>query len=64
MEQISLHKTEQIVGALGSRLEQQRQQEIKELFERGGTVAVSAEITGTMVVCIDAGKHRPRVTSV
>ena len=56
VEQISLHKTEQMVDALGRRLEQQRQQEIKELFERGGEVAVSAEITGTMVVCIDAGK--------
>ena len=56
VEQISLHKTEQMVNALGSRLEQQRQQEITELFERGGEVAVSAEITGTMVVCIDAGK--------
>lgn len=56
VEQISLHKTEQLVDALGRRLEQQRQQEIKELFERGGEVAVGAEITGTMVVCIDAGK--------
>ena len=56
VDQISLHKTEQLVDALGSRLEQQRQQEIKELFDRDGEVAVSDEITGTMVVCIDAGK--------
>ena len=57
VDQLSLHKTEQMVDALGSRLEHQRQQEIKELFDRGGgSVAVSAEITGTMVVCIDAGK--------
>ena len=56
VDQLSLHKTEQLVDALGGRLEQQRQQEIKELFDRDGEVAVSAEITGTMVVCIDAGK--------
>ena len=56
VDQLSLHKTEQLVDALGRRLEQQRQQEIKELFDRDGEVAVSAEITGTMVVCIDAGK--------
>ena len=56
VDQLSLHKTEQLVDALGSRLEHQRQQEIKELFDRDGEVAVSDEITGTMVVCIDAGK--------
>ena len=53
---ISLHKAESMVDALGQRLQAQRQQEIKELFEGGGNVAVAAEITGTMVVCIDAGK--------
>ena len=37
---ISLHKIEQMVDALGARLEDQRQE----------------EITNTMVVCIDAGK--------
>ena len=30
--------------------------EIKDLFEHDGSVEVAAEITGTMVVCIDAGK--------
>ena len=56
VDQISLHKTEQMVDALGGRLEQRRQQEIKDLFDRGGGVTVTEEITGTMVVCIDAGK--------
>ena len=55
MDQISLHKTEQMVDALGRRLER-CQQEIKDLFDLGGGVAVTEEITGTMVVCIDAGK--------
>ena len=45
-----------MVDALGERLEAQRQQEIEELFEHDGSVAVADKITGTMVVCIDAGK--------
>ena len=56
---ISLHKIEQMIDALGCGLEQQRQQEIAAHFEPGTAppnVEVTAEITGTMVVCIDAGK--------
>ena len=45
-----------MVDALGERLEAQRQQEIEELFAHDGSVAVANKITGTMVVCIDAGK--------
>ena len=56
LDKISLHKTECMVDALGERLEAQRQQEIEELFEHDGSVAVANKITGTMVVCIDAGK--------
>ena len=58
-DKISLHKSEQMIDALGCRLEQQRQQEIVAHFEPGAAsrnVEVTAEITGTMVVCIDAGK--------
>ena len=56
LDKISLHKSERMVDALGARLEAQRQHEIKDLFEHDGSVEVAAEITGTMVVCIDAGK--------
>ena len=56
VDTISLDKTEQIVDALGERLEAQHQQEIEDLFQHDGTVAVTDEITGTMVVCVDAGK--------
>ena len=56
LDKISLHKTECMVDALGERLEAQRQQEIEELFAHHGSVAVANKITGTMVVCIDAGK--------
>lgn len=55
-EQISLHKIEQMVDALGGRLEEQRQEEITAQFEDGKRIAVDDEITDTMVVCIDAGK--------
>ena len=55
LDKISLHKTECMVDALGERLEAQRQQEIEELFAHDGSVAVANKITGTMVVCIDAG---------
>ena len=34
----------------GERLEAQHQQEIEDLFQHDGTVAVTDEITGTMVV--------------
>ena len=56
VDKISLHKTEHMVSALGQRLELQRQQEIEDLFQHDGSVAVANKITGTMVVCIDAGK--------
>ena len=56
LDKISLHKTECMVDALGERLEAQRQQEIEELFAHDGSVAVANKITGTMLVCIDAGK--------
>ena len=56
LDKISLHKSERMVDALGARLEAQRQHEIKDLFEHDGSVEVAAEITGTMLVCIDAGK--------
>ena len=56
LNKISLHKAECMVDALGERLEAQRQQEIEKLFEHHGSVAVANKITGTMVVCIDAGK--------
>ena len=55
-EEISLHKIEQMVDGLGVRLEQERQEEITAQFEDGKRIAVADEITGTMVVCIDAGK--------
>ena len=55
-EEISLHKMEQMVDGLGVRLEQERQEEITAQFEDGKRLAVADEITGTMVVCIDAGK--------
>ena len=58
-DEISLHKSQQMIDALGQRLEQQRQQEIVDHFDyRTATAAVEVtdEITGTMVVCIDAGK--------
>ena len=56
VDTISLHKSECMVDALGTRLERQRQQEIEELFRHAGSVEVADEIVGTMVVCIDAGK--------
>ena len=59
IDEISLHKTEQVIDGLGCRLEQQRQQEIVAHFDPGAgptNVEVTAEISGTMVVCIDAGK--------
>ena len=56
VEEISLHKIEQMVDALGARLEDQRQEEITAVFEDGKGIAVDDEITDTMVVCIDAGK--------
>ena len=56
VDQISLHKIEQMVDALGARLEDQRQEEITAQFEEGKPIAVDDEITNTMVVCIDAGK--------
>ena len=58
-DEISLHKIEQMIDALGCGLEQQRQQEIVAHFDPGAAptnVEITAEITGTMVVCIDAGK--------
>ena len=55
VDKISLHKAERMVDALGKRLEAQRQQEIKDLFEHDGSVEVAHEISGTMV-CIDAGR--------
>ena len=59
-DKVSLHKIEQMIDALGCRMEQQRQQEIVAGFDLSSapapTVEITAEITGTMVVCIDAGK--------
>ena len=59
VEEISLHKSQQMIDELGQRLEKQRQQEIVDHFDhRMATAAVEVtdEIAGTMVVCIDAGK--------
>ena len=55
-QEISLHKIEHMIDALGQRLEALRQQEIEDAFERGAPPVVENQITGTMVVCIDAGK--------
>ena len=42
VDKISLHKTERLVDALGKRLEAQRQQEIKDLFEHDELVSTHA----------------------
>ena len=58
-DEISLHKSQQMIDALGQRLEQQRQQEIVDQFDPAtatAAVEVTDEITATIVVCIDAGK--------
>ena len=64
VDQISLHKTEQTGERPQEPAGTTAAAGIKELLDRDGEVAVSDEITGTLVVCIDAGKHRPKVTSV
>ena len=46
--------------ALGGRLEQQRQKEIKGVFEQRLPVEVQREIEGTMAVSIDATKVREK----
>ena len=55
VEKVSLHKAEQTVDSVGAQLERERQQEIKQ-YAPEADLAVADEITGTMVVCIDAGK--------
>ena len=56
IEQVSMRKAYEMTGAVNGGLEQQRQQEITEYLEEGARVAVQEPITGTMAVCIDAGK--------
>ena len=48
-------RIEQMVDALGARLEERRQ-EVAAQFEHGEETVLADEITDTMVVCIDAGK--------
>ena len=55
-ERVSMHKAYEMVCAVNEGLEQQRQQEIKEYLEDDKRVAVQEQITGTMVVCVDATK--------
>ena len=55
---ISLHKIEQMVDALGPRMEDQRQEEIAARSPEGRPLATEDEITDTMVVCID-GRNAP-----
>ena len=59
-DQISMRKALDMDYDLGERLENKRQQEIAEQFEQDedATVPTEREITGTMVVSIDATKVR------
>ena len=55
-EKVSMRKAYEMTCAVNQGLEQQRQQEITEYLEEGKRVEVQESITGTMAVCIDAGK--------
>ena len=58
VDEISMRKALDMDYELGQRLEDKRQFEIEEQFDRSISVATEREITGTMVVSIDATKVR------
>jgi len=57
---VSMRKALDMDYVLGDRIEENRQQEIQQVFESGDSMEVQREIEGTMAVSIDATKVREK----
>lgn len=57
---VSMRKALDLDYALGEKIEQKRQEEIRVVFEQGGTVEVQRGVRGWMAVSVDATKVREK----
>ena len=57
---VSMRKALDMDYALGEKIEGKRQEEIEEVFDRGGTPEIEGAVEGTMAVSVDATKVREK----